>query len=107
MRWALCAFLLSRHKSAALLSGLSWGLGRCLELSWETAVSSAFPFVPRVGQDSGDSAGAAGLCSAACAGLVLLPANPWGEPGGGVAHGAQRQFFCCVKIFNPLQETAP
>lgn len=47
MRWALCAFLLSRHKFAALLSGLSWGLGRCLELPWETAVFSAFPFVDR------------------------------------------------------------
>lgn len=41
-----CVPLLSRHEFASLLSGLSWGLGCCLGLPWETAVFSAFPFVP-------------------------------------------------------------
>ena len=42
----MCAFLLSRHKFALLLSGLSWGLGSCPDLPRSTALFSAFPFVP-------------------------------------------------------------
>lgn len=95
----MCVLLLGRRKFALGLSGLSWGSGCWLELPWEAAAVSAFPFVPKAGEDSGASAGAADLRSAMCAGPLLFPANPQGEPGGGgvggVAHSAERHVFSC------------